>query len=152
MSARSAGLLLHRPSDAGPQVLLGHPGGPYWAGKHAGAWSIPKGEYSPDEDPLAAARREFAEELGRPAPDGPAQHLGEVTQRGGKTVSAWAIAADFDVAVIHSNVVQLQWPRSGRIQTFPELDRAAWFDPDAAREAINPAQRIFLDRLRELVG
>jgi predicted NUDIX family NTP pyrophosphohydrolase len=145
--ARSAGILLHRVRDAVQEVLLVHPGGPFWAKKDAGAWSIPKGEYSDDEDPLACARREFEEELGAPAPDG-LTSLGEVRQKSGKRVTAWAAAGDLDPSAIRSNTFTMEWPpRSGRTQEFPEIDRAEWFPLEEARERINPAQAAFLDRL-----
>ena len=131
-----------------------HPGGPLWARRDAGVWSIPKGEYGDDEDPLAAARREFAEELGSPptlaAPDAEALELGEVRQKSGKRVRAWALAGDLDAEQIQSNTFSMQWPpRSGRIQEFPEVDRAQWFGLDEAREKLNPAQVEFLDRLAQ---
>jgi predicted NUDIX family NTP pyrophosphohydrolase len=153
MVARSAGLLLYRVSEDGVvEVLLAHPGGPFWARKDAGAWSIPKGEYGPDEDPLAAARREFEEELGTVAPDGPVTDLGEVKQKSGKIVSAWAVAGDLDVSGITSNTVEVQWPpRSGKLLEIPEVDRAQWFGLQAAREKINPAQTELLDRLAEIL-
>ncbi len=148
---RSAGLLLFRPAaaEAGLEVLLAHPGGPFWAKRDAGAWSIPKGEYEPDEDPLDAARREFAEEFGAPAAvDAASVPLGEVRQRGGKVVTAWALAADFAVDALVSNTFELEWPpRSGRMQSFPEIDRAGWFDIATARLKILAAQSVFLDRL-----
>jgi predicted NUDIX family NTP pyrophosphohydrolase len=144
----SAGILLHRDSGRGLEVLLVHPGGPFWARRDAGAWSIPKGEYSPEEDPLQAARREFAEELGSQAPAGEPADLGEVRQKSGKVVRAWAMAGDLDADTIVSNTFALEWPpRSGRVNEFPEVDRAEWFDLDRAREKINPAQAAFLDRL-----
>jgi predicted NUDIX family NTP pyrophosphohydrolase len=131
------------------EVLLVHPGGPFWARKDAGAWSIPKGEYEEGEDPVAAARREFEEELGVPAPDAEAlTEIGSVRQRSGKQVSAWAAPGDLDVEAIRSNTFTLEWPpRSGRMREFPEIDRAAWLPLDQAREKINPAQAEFLDRL-----
>jgi predicted NUDIX family NTP pyrophosphohydrolase len=133
-------------------VLLVHPGGPMWAKRDAGAWSIPKGEYEPGEDPLAAARREFEEELGTPAPDGPMTDLGEVKQKSGKIVSAWSVAGDLDVTEITSNTVEVQWPpRSGKMLEIPEVDRAQWFGLQAAREKINPAQADLLDRLAEIL-
>jgi predicted NUDIX family NTP pyrophosphohydrolase len=123
-------------------------GGPFWAKKDDGAWTIPKGEYAESEEPLAAARREFAEELGVPAPDGDYVPLGSVSQRGGKVVTAWAVAADIDVTAITSNTFEIEWPpRSGRRQQFPELDRAAWFDLDTARRKLVPAQAGLLDQL-----
>lgn len=121
-----------------------------WAKRDAGAWSIPKGEYEPGEDPLAAAKREFAEELGTVAPDGPVTDLGEVKQKSGKIVSAWAVAGDLDVTEITSNTVEVQWPpRSGKMLEIPEVDRAEWFGLQTAREKINPAQAELLDRLAE---
>ena len=143
----SVGLLLHRVTREGLEVLLVHPGGPFWARRDHGAWSIPKGEPGEGEDPLAAARREFHEETGFAA-DGPAICLGQVRQPGGKTVQAWAVAGDIDPARLHSNTFELEWPRgSGRRQAFPEVDRAAWFDLTEARRRILPAQRTFLDAL-----
>lgn len=148
MTVRSAGLLLYRVRDGRVEVLLGHMGGPFWAKKDDGAWTIPKGEHDAAEDALAAARREFAEELGVPSPQGDYVALGSVTQRGGKIVTAWAIAADLDVSTITSNTFEIEWPpRSGRRQTFPELDRAAWFDVPTARRKIVAAQAAFLDQL-----
>ncbi|MFD8155466.1 NUDIX domain-containing protein [Streptomyces sp. NPDC059720] len=147
---RSAGLLLHRPSAQGREVLLGHMGGPFYARRDAGAWTIPKGEYEPGESPWAAARREFEEELGLPPPDGEAVPLGEVRQTNGKTVTAWAIEADLDPAGIAPGTFRMEWPpRSGRIQEFPELDRVAWFGLEQARAVIITAQAAFLDRLAE---
>ena len=125
-----------------------HPGGPAWKGRDLGAWSIPKGEYDPGEEPLAAARREFAEELGTPAPDGNAIDLGEIRQRSGKRVRAWAIEGDLDAENIRSNTFMFEWPpRSGKRIEIPEVDRAAWFPLDEAREKINPGQVPLLDRL-----
>jgi predicted NUDIX family NTP pyrophosphohydrolase len=151
-SRRSAGLLVHRQRGPEREVLLVHPGGPMWAKRDAGAWSIPKGEYEPGEDPLAAAQREFEEEIGTAAPDGPVTDLGEVQQKGGKIVSAWAVAGDLDVTEITSNTVEVQWPpRSGKMLEIPEVDRAEWFGLHAAREKINPAQAELLDRLAEIL-
>jgi predicted NUDIX family NTP pyrophosphohydrolase len=148
----SAGLLVHRGAGAELEVLLVHPGGPMWSKRDAGAWSIPKGEYESDEEPLAAARREFAEELGVPPPDGPPQDLGEVRQKSGKVVRGWAVEGDLDVSEISSNTVTVQWPpRSGRTLEIPEVDRAEWFGPEAAREKINPAQAVLLDRLSHIL-
>ncbi|MEV7452267.1 NUDIX domain-containing protein [Streptomyces nigra] len=147
---RSAGLLLFRRTDAGPQVLLGHMGGPYFARRDAGAWTVPKGEYAPDEPAWDAARREFQEELGVPPPDGEAVPLGEVKQAGGKTVTVWAVEADLDPAAVVPGTFTMEWPpRSGRTQEFPELDRVAWLPLDRARELIVKAQAAFLDRLAE---
>jgi len=145
---RSAGILLHRRREGGTEVLLVHPGGPFWAKRDHGAWSIPKGEYGAEEDALAAARREFEEELGVPPPDGPALELGEVRQKGGKLVRAWALEGDLDPTAIVSNTCPVEWPpRSGRWIEVPEVDRAQWFSLDQARERINPAQAALLDRL-----
>ena len=133
-------------------MLLVHPGGPMWAKRDAGAWSIPKGEYEAGEDPLAAAKREFEEELGTPAPDGPMTDLGEVKQKSGKIVSAWSVAGDLDVTEITSNTVEVQWPpRSGKMLEIPEVDRAEWFGIQQAREKINAAQAELLDRLAEIL-
>lgn len=144
----SAGLLLYRQTDRGTEVLLGHMGGPFWAGKEGRAWTIPKGEYPAGEDAHDTAVREFTEEVGRPPPPGPEIALGAVRQRGGKTVTAWARAADLDATVIASNTFELEWPpRSGRRQSFPELDRAGWFPLAEARELVVAAQVELLDRL-----
>lgn len=149
MSAKaSAGLVLYRTPLSGVEVLLVHPGGPYWAKKHDGAWSIPKGELDAGEQPLIAARREFAEELGSEPPEGEVIDLGEIRQRGGKRVQAFAIAGDFDPATVRSNRIEIEWPpRSGTRLQIPEVDRAAWFDLDGVRRAINPAQAELIDRL-----
>ena len=148
MPASSAGILLHRRRRDRLEVLLVHPGGPFWRRRDLGAWSIPKGEYVSDEDPLAAARREFAEELGVPPPDGPAEDLGEVRQKGGKRVRAWGLEGDLDADAVVSNTFELEWPpRSGRKIDVPEVDRAEWFSLEDAREKINPAQAELLDRL-----
>lgn len=150
----SAGLLLHRSAaDGAVEVLLGHMGGPFWARKDAGAWSIPKGEHGPEEPPLAAARREFAEELGSPPPDGPMHELGSIRQKGGKVVTVFALAADFDAEHITPGTFTLEWPpRSGRMREFPEIDRAAWFDVDTARGKLVNGQLGFLDRLLGAAG
>ena len=154
-SARSAGIVLYRraATDDALEVLLVHPGGPAWARRDAGAWSIPKGEYAADEEPLAAARREFAEELGSPPPDGEALDLGEIRQKSGKVVHAWALAGDFDPDTLVSNTIMFPWPpRSGRTIEIPEVDRAQWFGLPAAREKINPAQAELLGRLEAALG
>ncbi|MFL5822683.1 MAG: NUDIX domain-containing protein [Solirubrobacteraceae bacterium] len=151
-AARSAGILLHRGRGERLEVLLVHPGGPFWARKDVGAWSIPKGEYGPEEDPLTAARREFEEELGARAPEGAAEDLGEIRQRAGKVVQAFALAGDLDVQTVQSNTCQIEWPpRSGRTIDIPEVDRAEWFTLPEARRRINPAQATLLDRLAERV-
>ncbi|SDS04868.1 NUDIX domain-containing protein [Jiangella sp. DSM 45060] len=150
---QSAGILLHRDGAGGVEVLLGHMGGPFWAKKDAGAWSLPKGEYDPDETPEAAARREFTEELGVPVPDGELVELGTVKQSGGKTVTAWALRGDLDPAAVVPGTFELEWPpRSGRTQEFPEVDRVEWFPLDVAREKIVKAQAAFLDRLADAVS
>ncbi|MGB6389450.1 MAG: NUDIX domain-containing protein [Methyloceanibacter sp.] len=146
---RSAGILLYRRSPK-LDVLLVHPGGPFWAKKDSHAWSIPKGEYEDGEDPLAVAQREFEEELGTPPPRGKMIELGELAQLSRKLVKAFAIDGDFDPAALKSNRFEMEWPpRSGRMQSFPEVDRAEWFTPDQAREKILAGQRPFIDRLLE---
>ena len=142
---RSAGVLLRRPEDG--HVLIVHPGGPFWSKKDLGAWSIPKGEHDDGEDPEACARREFAEELGVPAPSDLVD-LGTVRQKNRKEVRAFYGEGDLDVDTIVSNTFEIEWPpRSGRQQEFPEIDRAEWFTVEEAREKLNPAQAEFLDRL-----
>jgi predicted NUDIX family NTP pyrophosphohydrolase len=151
-NVRSAGILLFRRADAAVEVLIVHPGGPLWARRDDGAWSIPKGEYEPGEEPLEAARREFEEEIGVPPPDGEALALGEVRLKSGKRVTAWALEGDIDATVIRSNTFAMQWPpRSGRLQEFPEVDRGEWFTPARARVKLNPAQVEFVDRLVDML-
>lgn len=145
--------MLYRQHDAGVEVLLVHPGGPYWQKRDEGAWSIPKGEHDEGEDPLAAACREFREETGCDLPDVEWADLGTVRQRGGKVVAAWAGPADLDPSRIRSDTFELEWPpRSGRRLAFPEVDRAAWFDLATARRRINPGQMPFIDRLAALLS
>lgn len=152
MPKRSAGLLLHRRSGSEQEVLLVHPGGPFWRGKDEAAWSLPKGEYAEGDDPLTAAEREFAEELGQPAPPGARIDLGEVRQSSGKRVRAWAVEGDLDCATTTSNFAEVEWPpRSGTIVRFPEVDQASWFSLDVARHKLVRAQSTFVDRLAELV-
>ena len=149
----SAGILLYRMAPAGPEVLLGHMGGPFWARKDDGAWSIPKGEHGPDEEPLAVARREFAEELGSPVPTAALIPLGELRVTSGKALTVWAGEGDLDAAAAVSNTFELEWPpRSGRVQEFPEIDRAAWFGLDEARAKLVKGQVPFLDRLRDALA
>ena len=150
MPRRSAGILLHR----GDEVLLVHPGGPFWAKKDAGAWSIPKGEYEDGDDPRACALREFEEELGSALPPGTELvELGEVRQKSGKVITAYAAQGDVDADAITSNTFTIEWPpRSGRTQEFPEVDRAGWFRLDEAREKLNPAQAELLVRLAALLS
>jgi predicted NUDIX family NTP pyrophosphohydrolase len=153
MSKRSAGILLYRSRGDELHLLLVHPGGPFWAKKDDGAWSIPKGEYDEGGDPLLVARREFEEELGSPAPDGEVIDLGELVQPSRKLITAFAVAGDFDTSRLRSNSFELEWPpKSGRMHSFPEVDRAAWFTPDEARAKILPGQRPFIDRLLERLG
>jgi len=152
MPKQSAGLLLYRWREGRLEVFLVHPGGPFWRRKEAGAWSIPKGELSPGEDPLAAARREFAEETGFSV-QGEFVPLAPVTQAGGKVVHAWAVEGELDPEKIKSNTFTLEWPpSSGREQEFPEVDRAAWFGLEEARDKINPAQRRLLEELAGKLG
>jgi predicted NUDIX family NTP pyrophosphohydrolase len=149
VARRSAGMLVfRRRRRAGLEVLLAHPGGPFWARRDLGAWSLPKGEYPPDEDPVDAARREFLEELGLPAPSGRLLPLGEVRQAGGKVIIAWAVEGDLDPAAIVPGTFELEWPRgSGTTRSFPEVDRVGWFPLVEARERILSGQRELLDRL-----
>ena len=152
MAKRSAGILLYRQRAGAPEVLLVHPGGPLWAKKDQGAWSIPKGEYDETEDPLACALREFEEELGVAPPGDPAADLGDTRQAGGKLVRAWAAEGDLDPAEVRSNTFTLEWPpRTGVMREFPEVDRAEWFGLAEARDRINPAQAVFIERLLELL-
>ena len=152
MPVQSAGLLIYRQRGHGLEVLLAHPGGPFWTRRDSGAWSIPKGELSPGEDPLAGARREVAEELGW-TPAGAVISLTPIVQKAGKIVQAWAIEADWNPAMLQSNTFELEWPRgSGRVQHFPEVDRAAWFSIDEARQRIIPSQVPLLDQLTQLVA
>ena len=148
---KSAGLLMYRIRPAGLQVLLAHPGGPYWRGRDAGAWTLPKGEYQDPEEPLSAALREWDEETGYGA--GPPFHpLGDVTLKSGKRISAWGFAGDCEPADLRCDLFEMEWPpHSGRLQHFPELDRVEWFDLDEARRRIHEAQAPFLDRLESAV-
>ena len=150
MTVTSAGILLYRRRGGSLQVLLVHPGGPLWAKKDAGAWSIPKGEVGDGEEPQASALREFEEELGAPLGLSPEQliELGSVRQKGGKVVECWGAEGDFDPELQHSNTFTMEWPpRSGIQCEFPEVDRAEWFGIEEARQRINPAQAAFLDKL-----
>jgi len=146
----SAGILLHRPAASGWEVLVGHMGGPFWAKKDVGGWSIPKGEYEPGEDPFAVALREFEEELGTSVPAEDFVSLGELRTTSSKVLTVWAAQGDLDATACVSNTFELEWPpRSGRLQTFPEIDRAAWFPVDEARTKLLKGQIGFLDRLEE---
>jgi predicted NUDIX family NTP pyrophosphohydrolase len=147
----SAGLLLFREREGRLEVLLGHPGGPFFAKKDERFWTVLKGEADRGEELRAVARREFAEETGQPPPEGTMFELGEIRQKGGKTVVAWALAGDLDPAEARSNTFEMEWPpRSGRVREFAEIDRVEWFDLETARRKILPAQAPFLDRLEEL--
>ncbi|MBV8964419.1 MAG: NUDIX domain-containing protein [Hyphomicrobiales bacterium] len=152
MPSLSSGILMYRQEQEEVLVLLVHPGGPFWKRKDAGAWSIPKGEMDRHEDAATAARREFAEELGE-VPAGALRSLGSLRQRGGKQVEAFALEGDFNVEDVRSNTFAMEWPpRSGRSETFPEIDRAEWFSLKCARDKILASQIPFLDRLEELLS
>jgi predicted NUDIX family NTP pyrophosphohydrolase len=151
MPKHSAGLLFYRRRGRGIEVLLVHPGGPFWARKDEGVWSIPKGEYAPGEDPLAAARREFEEETGARA-EGEAVALGAFRQSSGKIVDAWAVEGDFDPTTLESNTFTMEWPpRSGRMREVPEVDRAAWFTPEEAARKLLKGQRPILEALLRII-
>jgi predicted NUDIX family NTP pyrophosphohydrolase len=153
VAKRSAGILLYRVAGGAPEVLLVHPGGPYWARKDAGAWSIPKGEHEDGEDPQSCALREFEEETGVELPPGELAALGSVKQKSGKVVTAWAAEGELDAGAVTSNTFTMEWPpRSGTTAEFPEIDRAGWFEIEPAREKLVPAQAEFLDRLLERLG
>ena len=148
----SAGLLLYRQAAAGIEVLIVHPGGPFWRKRDEQAWSIPKGEILENEAGLDVARREFEEEIGVAPPAGPLIALGSVRQAGGKTVHAWAVAGDLDLNEVRSNSFEMEWPPgSGQKQQFPEVDRAGWFDLDTARRKLNAGQAVLVDRLKGLL-
>ena len=148
MPTTSAGILLYRRGPDGPEVLLGHMGGPFWANKDDGAWSIPKGEHGPDEDPIAVAHREFEEELGSPVPADDLVPLGQRKVTSAKVLTVWAAEGDLDATACRSNTFEIEWPpRSGRMQEFPEIDRAAWFGIDEARSKLLKGQVPFLDQL-----
>jgi predicted NUDIX family NTP pyrophosphohydrolase len=153
-SRRSAGLLLYRRGPGGNvEVLLAHPGGPLWAKRDEGVWTVPKGEFHDCEAAWAVARREFEEETGHPAPDGDPIELGEIKQKGGKLVESWALEGDLDPATAESNTFPLEWPtRSGKWITVPEIDRVEWFAPDEARRRIKDTQVPFIDRLLDAIG
>jgi predicted NUDIX family NTP pyrophosphohydrolase len=152
MSRRSAGLIPYRLRDGQPEVLIAHMGGPLWARRDEGAWTIVKGEHEEGEEPLAAARREFAEETGAAPPEGPLIELGEVRQSSGKRVRAWAVEAELETASLHSDTFELEWPpRSGRIGEFPEVDRYEWCAFGVARRRLVKAQAELIDRLEKLL-
>lgn len=149
----SAALLVYRQSAAEPEFLIVHPGGPFYAKKDQGVWSVPKGEYLDGDDAYACALREFEEEIGQPAPVGEVIDLGTVTQKTGKRVCCWAVEGELDVSVVTSNEFEMEWPpKSGRMQSFPEVDRAEWVTADVARTKLNPAQVDFVDRLLEILN
>lgn len=149
MAKQAAGILLYRRGHAGLEVLLAHPGGPLWARKDAGAWTIPKGQFTDNELPLDAAKREFEEEMGS-APTGAFEPLGSIRQPSGKVIHVWAAQSDFDVRTVRSNLFELEWPpKSGQVAEFPEIDRAGWFSLEEARIKIIKGQVAFLDRLQE---
>jgi predicted NUDIX family NTP pyrophosphohydrolase len=153
MAKRSAGILMYRRTGRGIELLLAHPGGPFWASKDQGAWSIPKGEYDDSEDALIAAKREFAEELGSALPSRPFLDLGAIKQPSRKLITAFAVEGDFDPATLVSNRFELEWPpKSGRKQSFAEIDSVEWFSAAEAREKIQPGQAEFIDRLLEYLG
>ncbi|CAL9343112.1 hypothetical protein SUDANB99_00297 [Streptomyces sp. enrichment culture] len=150
MVKRSAGLLVFRRTDGRLEVLIAHMGGPYWASRDAGAWTVPKGEYADDETAWAAARREFTEELGLPVPDGEPVPLGEARQAGGKVVTVWAVEGDLDPALVVPGTFTMEWPRgSGVTRAFPEVDRVAWRTPQEAAGLLVAGQRVFVERLVE---
>jgi predicted NUDIX family NTP pyrophosphohydrolase len=152
VAKRSAGLLLWRRGEAGVEVLIAHMGGPFWQARDEAAWSVPKGEYTPDEEPMAAARREFEEELGLQAPDGDWHPLGEARQSSGKIVTVWAMEGDLDTSLVVPGTFTMEWPRgSGELREFPEVDRAEWYGLEEARSKLLSGQRVFLDRLVPLV-
>ena len=152
MAKQAAGILLYRRAPAGLQVLLAHPGGPLWARKDYGAWTLPKGQFTEGEAPLDAARREFEEEMGS-APVGDFQPLGTLKQPSGKVIHAWAAESDFETASVKSNLFSMEWPpKSGKMAEFPEVDRAAWFSIEEARHKILKGQAPFLDRLLEITN
>jgi predicted NUDIX family NTP pyrophosphohydrolase len=152
LAMRSAGLLMFRRAASGLELLLAHPGGPFWVRKDEGAWSLPKGELLDTEDALAAACREFEEETGC-LPAGPFLDLGEVRMKSGKRVQGWAFEGDFDPAQLRCNLFDMEWPpRSGQMRQFPEIDRVGWFDPEAARRKLLPAQVPFVERLEKLLA
>ena len=143
---------MYRVDKTGVEVLLAHPGGPFWRNKDESAWTIPKGEFTDEEDPLAAAKREFEEELGAQPPAGGYSQLKPIKQKGGKIVHAWAVEGDFDPAALNSNTFETEWPpRSGRMKSFPEVDRVAWFSPDVAKQKILFGQTALVDELLTLI-
>jgi predicted NUDIX family NTP pyrophosphohydrolase len=152
VAKQSAGLLMYRKAGKGIEVLIVHPGGPFWAKKDKGAWSIPKGEFEEGEA-LDTAKREYREELGHDAPEGDYAELGSVKNKSGKTIHAWAAEGDLDVTKLASNTFSMEWPpKSGQQQEYPEVDKAGWFAPEKATQKLNPAQAPFVERLLEILG
>ena len=153
MAKLSAGILMYRGPGPALELLLVHPGGPFWMKKDLGVWSIPKGEFEEDEEPLAVAKREFAEEVGSPAPQRAYLQLGELKQPSRKLITAFAVEGDLDPGTLKSNHFAMEWPpKSGKMQSFPEVDRAAWFSLDRAARKIQPGQAPFIDRLLAALG
>jgi predicted NUDIX family NTP pyrophosphohydrolase len=153
MKKQSAGILLFRRTTASAEVLLGHPGGPFWRNKDKGAWSVPKGEYEADEEPLVAACREFQEETGQAVPDGERIDLGEMKRKDGKVIHVWAIEGAIDEQHIMSNMFEIEWPpKTGQMQSFPEIDRAAWYGLNQAPMKMHQGQGVFIERLAEHLG
>jgi predicted NUDIX family NTP pyrophosphohydrolase len=147
---QSAGLLIYRKSNSAIEVLIVHPGGPFWAKKDKAAWSLPKGEFEENEDTLTTAKREFKEELGHEPPEGEYIEIGSVKNKSGKVIHGWTVEGDVDVSMIKSNTFKMEWPpKSGQHQEFPEVDKAGWFSLEKAKEKLNPAQAEFIDRLAE---
>jgi len=150
---QSAGILVYRRKGAAIEVLIVHPGGPFWAKKDKGAWSVPKGEFEEGEEGQVAAKREFREELGHPVPEGEYVELGTVKNKSGKVIHAWAVEGDLDVSIVKSNTFQMEWPpKSGQQQDFQEVDKAGWFSPEKAMEKLNQAQVPLVERLTEELG
>jgi predicted NUDIX family NTP pyrophosphohydrolase len=153
MKKQSAGILLYRKNGSHFEVLLGHAGGPFWKKKDLGAWSLPKGEYGPEEDPQTAACREFQEETGQPVPEGARIDLGSMKRKDGKTITVWAVEGTIDEKRIASNTFEMEWPpRSGRMEAFPEIDRAAWYPLAAAGPHMHQEQAVFIERLADHLG
>jgi predicted NUDIX family NTP pyrophosphohydrolase len=153
MAKQSAGILVYRRRNESVEVLLGHPGGPFWAKKDVGAWSVPKGEVEDDEDLLAAAKREFSEETGKPVPEGEFLELGSFKRSGGKLIHAWAVEGDLDTGSIVSNTLQVEWPpKSGQQIEIPEIDRASWVPLTEAPAKLHKGQDVFIERLAEKLG
>ncbi|HTE57770.1 MAG TPA: NUDIX domain-containing protein [Verrucomicrobiae bacterium] len=153
MAKQSAGVLVYRKKPSGVEVLIVHPGGPFWAKKDKGAWTLPKGEFNDTEEALDAAKREFQEETGQPLPAGEYLELGTVKNKSGKTIYGWAVQGDMDITKLNSNSMMIEWPpKSGKEQEFREVDKAGWFTPDKAMQKLHPAQAPFVERLLKALG